>query len=87
MGLNRMGLTQGHAGQGHAVQGHAGQGHAVQGHAVQGHAGQAHAGLANGVKPTAPQTVMLPGEVGVVATANCISSTPLPSVQLSPSGE
>ena len=74
------------AGIGHAGQGHAGLGHVGLGHAGQGHAGQGHAGLVNGVKPTAPQTVTLPGEVGVVAAANCVSSTPLPSVQLSPSG-
>ena len=44
---------------------------------VQSHAGQGHAGLVNGVKPTAPQTVTLPGEVRLVADANCVSSTPL----------
>ena len=73
---------QSHAGQSHAVQSHAVQSHAVQSHAGQahaglGHAGQGHAGLVNGVKPTAPQTVTLPGEVRLVADANCVSSTPL----------
>ena len=93
MALNRQ---QGHAVQGHAGQAHAGQAHAVQAHAVQahagqghacighaglGHAGQGHTGLVNGVKPTTPQTVTLPGEVGVVAAVNGVSSTPRRSVR------
>ena len=79
MALNRQSVlarVRTHAGQAHAGLGHAGQDHALQGHALQD-----HAALANGVTP--PER---PGEVGVVAAANCVSSTPLPSVQLSQSG-
>ena len=38
--------------------------------------------VANGVRPTAPWIVTPPGEVGVVAAVNSVSSTPLPSVRL-----